>query len=78
MTSLPALIRLVLHSQPLVHHLLNRAIQVLHNVMGGEGEGVKFPDEKGAKMRYEGVLFNIVRVTRGWVSNFQKKALHNT
>ena len=37
------------------------AIQVLRNADGGGG--VKFPGRK----RYEGVRFNVISVTRGWV-----------
>ena len=33
------------------------------------GEGVHFSGKK----RYEGVRFNVISVTRGWGSNFQKK-----
>ena len=36
------------------------AIQVLRNAVGG---GVSFPEKK----RYEGVRFNVISVTRGWV-----------
>ena len=32
-------------------------------------EGVQFPGKK----RYEGVRFNVIGITRGWVSTFQKK-----
>ena len=39
-----------------------RAIQVLRTALGG-WEGVKFSREK----RYEGVRFNVISVTRGWV-----------
>ena len=47
------------------------AIQALRNAVGG----VRFSGKK----RYEGVRFNVISVTRGWVgSNFQKKALRNT
>ena len=38
------------------------AIQVLRNAVGGGG-GVSFPGKK----RYEGVRFNGISVTRGWV-----------
>ncbi len=38
------------------------AIQVLRNAVGGGG-GVSFPEKK----RYEGVWFNVISVTRGWV-----------
>ena len=38
-------------------HMYERVIQVLHN------RGVKFSGKK----RYEGVRFNIIRVTREWV-----------
>ena len=37
------------------------AIQVLRNAIGGGG--VSFPGKK----RYEGVRFNVISVTRGWV-----------
>ena len=39
------------------------AIQVLHNTDGGGGGGVRF----NRKKRYEGVMFNVISVTRGWV-----------
>ena len=40
------------------------AIQVLRNADGGGvGWGVKFSGKK----RYEGVRFNIISITRGWV-----------
>ena len=40
------------------------AIQVLRNTdRGGGGGGVKFSRKK----RYEGVRFNVISVTRGWV-----------
>ena len=35
---------------------------MLYNAVGGGG-GVRFPGKKG----YEGVRFNVIRVTRGWV-----------
>ena len=38
------------------------AIQVLRNAVGGGG-GVGIPGKK----RYEGVQFNVISVTRGWV-----------
>ena len=38
------------------------AIQVLRNADGGGG-GVNFSGEK----HYEGVMFNVISVTRGWV-----------
>ena len=38
------------------------AIQVLRNADGGGG-GVRFSGKK----RYEGVMFNVINVTRGWV-----------
>ena len=38
------------------------AIQVLRNADGGIG-GVRFSGKK----RYEGVMFNVISVTRGWV-----------
>ena len=45
----------------------NWVIQVLRNAVpvggGGWGEGVNFPGKK----RYEGVRFNVISVTRGWV-----------
>ena len=37
------------------------AIQVLRNAVGGGG--VRFP----RKNHYEGVRFNVISVTRGWV-----------
>ena len=40
---------------------LIRAIKVLRNAMGDGG--VSFPGKK----RYEGVRFNVISVTRGWV-----------
>ena len=46
---------------------------MLRNADGGGG-GVKFSRKK----RYEGVRFNVISVTRGWGSNFQKKALYVT
>ena len=52
------------------------AIQVLHNTDGGGGGGVSnFPGK-----RYEGVRFNVISVTRGWVGVQipGKKALRNT
>ena len=40
------------------------AIQVLHNADGGGGGGgVLFSGKK----HYEGVMFNVISVTRGWV-----------
>ena len=39
------------------------AIQVLRNADGGGGGGVIFSGKK----RYEGVMFNVISVTRGWV-----------
>ena len=39
------------------------AIQVLCNADGGGGGGVKFSGKK----HYEGVRFNVISVTRGWV-----------
>ena len=38
------------------------AIQVLRNTDGGGGGGHIF-----RKKRYEGVMFNVISVTRGWV-----------
>ena len=38
-------------------------IQVLRNADGGGGGGVRF----SVKKRYEGVMFNVINVTRGWV-----------
>ena len=35
---------------------------MLRNAMGGGG-GVSFPEKK----RYEGVMFNVISVMRGWV-----------
>ena len=47
------------------------AIQVLRNADGGGG-GVLFSGKK----RYEGVMFNVIIVTRGWVgSNSQEKSV---
>ena len=46
------------------------AIQVLSNADGG-GEGVTFIG--GGGKRYKGVRFNVISVTRRWVSNFQEK-----
>ena len=43
--------------------LCKGAIQVLRNADGGGGGGVKFSGKK----RYEGVMFNVISVTRGWV-----------
>ena len=43
------------------------AIQVLRNAGGG---GVRFSGKK----RYEGVMFNVISVTRGWMGvQFQEK-----
>ena len=42
------------------------AIQVLRNAVGGGG-CVSFPGKK----RYKGVRFNVISVTRGWVSGGQ-------
>ena len=39
------------------------AIQVLRNADGVEGGGVTFSGKK----RYEGVMFNVISVTRGWL-----------
>ena len=39
------------------------AIQVLRNADGGGGGGVKFSEKK----LYEGVRFNVISITRGWV-----------
>ena len=44
------------------HSVQLGAIQVLRNAVGGGG-GVKFSRKK----RYEGVKFNVISVTRGWV-----------
>ena len=33
--------------------------------------GVRF----SGKERYEGVMFNVISVTRGWVSNLQKTSV---
>ena len=44
------------------HRLPKRAIQVLRNAVWGIG-GVNFPRKKS----YEGVWFNVISVTRGWV-----------
>ena len=42
-----------------------------YNAAGGGG-GVRFSGKK----RYDGVRFNVIGVTRGWVgSNFQKKSV---
>ena len=51
------------------------ALQVLRNADGGGGCLIFL-----GKKRYEGVMFNVISVTRGgWGSNFQKKiALRNT
>ena len=46
-----------------------RAIQVLHNVEGGGEWGVGFPG--GGGKCYEGVQFNAISVTRGWVGGYQ-------
>ena len=45
----------------LVKQPLLGAIQVLRNADGGGG--VRFSGKK----RYEGVMFNVISVTRGWV-----------
>ena len=46
------------------------AIQVLRNADGGGG--VRFSGKK----RYEGVMFNVIRVMRAWVgSNLQKNSV---
>ena len=53
------------------------AIQVLRNADGGGGGGgVRLYGKK----RYEGVRFNVISVTRGWVGvQFpEKKALRNS
>ena len=39
------------------------AIQVLRIADEGGGGGVRFSGKK----RYEGVMFNVISVTRGWV-----------
>ena len=36
---------------------------MLRNADGGGGGGVRFSGKK----RYEGVMFNVISVTRGWV-----------
>ena len=53
----------------------NEAIQVLRNADGGWG-CVKV----SRKQHYEGVKFNVISITRGWVGvQFSgKKALRNT
>ena len=43
---------------------------MLRNADGG---GVRFSGEK--RYAYEGVMFNIISVTRGWVSNFQENSV---
>ena len=52
------------------------AIQVLRNADGGGGGGINFSGKK----HYEGVSFNVISVTRGWVGvQFpEKNPLHNT
>ena len=51
--------------------LLLGAIQVLRNA-GGMGGGINFSGKK----RYEGVRFNVIRVTRGWVGvQFPEKSI---
>ena len=45
------------------------AIQVLRNADGG-GWCLAF-----WKKRYEDVMFNVISVTRGWWSNFQKNSV---
>ena len=58
-----------------VIYLLNYqgAIQVLRNTVGGVGVG--FPGKK----RYEGVQFNVITITRGWVGvKFTVKKRHVT
>ena len=61
----------------IIYHLnVKGVIQMLHNTVGGGcREGVKFPGKN-----YEGVRFNVISVTRGWVGvNFPgKKAFRNT
>ena len=48
---------------------------MFRNADGGGGDGVKFSRKKC----YEGVRFNVIRVTRGWVGvQFPEKALRNT
>ena len=50
---------------PIIQQIINMyigAIQVLRNADGGGG-GVRFSGKK----RYEGVMFNVISVTRGWV-----------
>ena len=44
---------------------------MLHNTMGGGACGDNFP----GKRRYGGIRFNTISITRGWVSNFPKKAM---
>ena len=53
---------------------LRGVIEVLRNIVGGGV--VSFPE----KMCYEGVPFNVISVTRGWVGGQipKKKALRNT
>ena len=49
-------------------------MQVLRNADGGGGGGggVRFSGKK----RYEGVMFNVISVTRGWVGvNFQQNSI---
>ena len=53
------------------------AIQVLRNAYRGGGGGVDFSGKK----RYDGVRFNVISVTRGWVGAgpiSRKQALRNT
>ena len=49
---------------------------MLRNADGGGGGGLRFSGKK----RYEGVRFNVIRVTRGWGGGpiSRKKALRNT
>ena len=46
---------------------------MLRNADGGGG-GVKFSE----KLRYEGVIFNVISVTRGWVVQFPGKKRYVT
>ena len=56
----------VLPMSTLIFHL--GAIQVLRNADGGGGCPIFW------KKRYEGVMFNVISITRGWVGvQFQEK-----